>query len=102
MAEGRERSEWSRTSALLALIANAHRDAKKTRAFKPSDFDPFARRGGEKMNDTAALKALLTGRHETGGMRLEEEASETEAASEGSPPASGLKPPACKEVNDGA
>ncbi|MCK6458228.1 MAG: hypothetical protein L6Q92_17075 [Phycisphaerae bacterium] len=29
---------------MLALIANAHRDPKKTRAFKPSDFDPFARR----------------------------------------------------------
>ncbi|MCK6458241.1 MAG: hypothetical protein L6Q92_17140 [Phycisphaerae bacterium] len=30
-------------SSLLALIANAHRDPKKTRAFKPGDFDPFAK-----------------------------------------------------------
>lgn len=37
------RDEWVRTSSLLALIANAHRDPKKTRAFKPSDFDPFAK-----------------------------------------------------------
>jgi hypothetical protein len=43
MAEGRSRDEWARTSSLLALIANAHRDRKKTRAFKPSDFDPFAK-----------------------------------------------------------
>ncbi|MCK6458118.1 MAG: hypothetical protein L6Q92_16510 [Phycisphaerae bacterium] len=44
MAEARMRDEWARTSSLLALIANAHRDPKKTRAFKPGDFDPFARR----------------------------------------------------------
>ena len=61
MAEARERSEWARTSAMLALIANAHRDPKKTRAFKPGDFDPFARHAGETTNDTAALKALLQG-----------------------------------------
>ena len=43
MAEGRQRADWSRTSALMALIANTQRDPKKTRAFRPSDFDPFAR-----------------------------------------------------------
>jgi len=59
MAEAHERSEWSRTSALLALIANAHRDAKKTRPFKPSDFDPYARRGESKANDIPALRALF-------------------------------------------
>jgi hypothetical protein len=35
MAEARMRDEWSRMSALMALIANLHRDPKKTRAFKP-------------------------------------------------------------------
>ena len=65
MAEARERSEWGRTSALLALIANAHRDAKRTRAFKPSDFDPFAGRGEERMSDISALRALFTGRDKT-------------------------------------
>lgn len=44
MAEGRARDEWVRMSSLMALIANAHRDAKKGRSFKPRDFDPFARR----------------------------------------------------------
>ncbi|OHB56828.1 MAG: hypothetical protein A2Y07_06870 [Planctomycetes bacterium GWF2_50_10] len=42
MAQGRGRDAWSRTSALMALIANVNRDPKKTRAFKPSDFDPYA------------------------------------------------------------
>ncbi len=42
MAEGRSRDEWARTSSLLALIANAHRDPKKTRGYKPGDFNPFA------------------------------------------------------------
>ena len=32
---------WSHTSAVLALIANVNRDAKKRpRPFQPSDFDP--------------------------------------------------------------
>ena len=40
MAEARTRHDWSQTSSLLALIANAHRDRKKAKPFKPSDFDP--------------------------------------------------------------
>lgn len=41
MAEGRNRAHWQHTSSVLALLANAHRDPKKTpRPFKPSDFDP--------------------------------------------------------------
>lgn len=62
MAEARERSEWGRISALLALIANAHRDPKKSRAFKPGDFDPFAQSGHERTNDIDALRALFQGR----------------------------------------
>ena len=42
MAEAKQRDEWARTSSLMALIANANRDAKKHRAFRPTDFDPFA------------------------------------------------------------
>jgi hypothetical protein len=42
MAEGRQRADWSRISALMALIANTQRDPKKHRAFKPADFDPFS------------------------------------------------------------
>ena len=40
MAEGHGRDEWGRMSVLCALIGNAHRDPKKGRAFRPSDFDP--------------------------------------------------------------
>jgi len=47
MAEGHGRDEWARMSALLALIANAHRDPKRGRALRPSDFDPFGPERGE-------------------------------------------------------
>ena len=40
MADARHRDEWNHTSALLALLANCHRDPKKHRAFKPGDFHP--------------------------------------------------------------
>lgn len=43
MAEARQRDEWSRTSSVMALVANTQRNPKKTRPFRPSDFDPFAR-----------------------------------------------------------
>lgn len=44
MADRRARDEWSRFSSLMALLANCHRHPKKGRAFRPQDFDPFARR----------------------------------------------------------
>jgi hypothetical protein len=43
MAEARQRHDWSIASSVMALLASVHRDPKKRRAFKPSDFDPFAR-----------------------------------------------------------
>lgn len=63
MAESSERSESARTSSLMALIANAHRDPKKTRAFKPSDFDPFARATERPTEGIGALRALFTNQH---------------------------------------
>ncbi len=42
MAEARQRHDWSIASSVMALLASVHRDPKKRRAFKPSDFDPFA------------------------------------------------------------
>jgi hypothetical protein len=44
MAEGRLRAEWAQTSEVLALIANANRDPKKSRRVYASDFNPFAER----------------------------------------------------------
>lgn len=40
MAEARTRADWQHTAALLCLTANANRDPKRTKAYKPSDFDP--------------------------------------------------------------
>lgn len=37
------KDEWARTGSLMALLANCHRDPKRSRAYRPSDFDPFAR-----------------------------------------------------------
>ena len=66
MAEGRGRQSWAHTSAVLALIANVNRDPKKTRAFKPSDFDPYSakdkRDGAIEVKDMDVLKnAFLRG-----------------------------------------
>ena len=47
MAEGRGRAEWSRMSSLMALVANVNRDPRRSRAFRPKDFNPYeARRTG--------------------------------------------------------
>lgn len=41
MHEGAGQDRWSHTSAILCVIANANRDPKKSKQFKPSDFDPY-------------------------------------------------------------
>ena len=43
MAEAKARSAWDRTSLVCALIANANRDPKKSRPYKPADFNPYAK-----------------------------------------------------------
>ena len=60
MAEGLGRERWAHTSIICSLIANANRDPKKHRAFKPSDFDPYARldRRSRKVADTESLALL--------------------------------------------
>lgn len=40
MNEARSRQAWNHTSAILAMLANVHRDAKKTRAYRPAEFHP--------------------------------------------------------------
>jgi hypothetical protein len=42
MVEGHGRDAWARTALVCTIIANAHRDPKKGRAFRPEDFDPYA------------------------------------------------------------
>jgi len=60
MAEARARDHWAHTSSILALVANVNRDPKKTRPFKPSDFDPYAGRDKSseaiEVTDMAVLK----------------------------------------------
>ena len=52
MAEGKQNDSWNHTSALLALIANVNRDAKKQRALKPDDLHPMRSKGGEVIPDS--------------------------------------------------
>lgn len=59
MAEGRQREHWSRTSSLMALVANTQRDPKRTRVFRPSDFDPFARAVQQFKADVGVLKTVF-------------------------------------------
>jgi len=65
MAEAKQRDEWARTSSLMALIANANRDPKKHRAFRPNDFDPFAVTHKPKQKvDVSILKDIfIDGKH---------------------------------------
>ena len=64
MAEGCGQEHWQHTSTILAMLANANRDPKKTRAFKPSDFDPYAKRdkqaGAIKVAKMSELKGAFT------------------------------------------
>jgi hypothetical protein len=39
--EMRERMEWNRTSALMALLCNINADPKKGKTFCPADFNPY-------------------------------------------------------------
>ncbi len=45
MSDGRVKEAWGRQSALLAMLANCHRDQKRrTKPYEPRDFDPTIRR----------------------------------------------------------
>jgi hypothetical protein len=42
MHDGRSKSAWGHTSAIMALIANVNRDpTKKSEPFRVSDFNPY-------------------------------------------------------------
>jgi hypothetical protein len=66
MAEARSHQQWSHTAALLALIANCHRDAKRHRPYTPEDFLP--RRSARErtppvpITDLSILKAVFVDR----------------------------------------
>jgi hypothetical protein len=62
MAEGRQRHEWSMAASVMALVANAQRDPKRTRPFRASDFDPFARPPKPIRADVSVLKDVFIDR----------------------------------------
>ena len=45
MASARRQDQWSHTAALMALVANVHRNPKKrAKPFSPADFHPLIER----------------------------------------------------------
>lgn len=71
MAEARGRADWGRTAAVLALLANAHRDPRRTRAFKPADFSPYEteRQTVGKTKDLGILKTVFVDKQKPMGGR---------------------------------
>lgn len=62
MAEGRTRDAWRRCSSVLAAIFEVHRDRKKrSRPFRPEEFDPFVARNRKCKMTIAELKPMLAG-----------------------------------------
>ncbi|WP_145445178.1 hypothetical protein [Mucisphaera calidilacus] len=64
MAEGHGRERWAHTSVLCCLIANTHRDPRKGRPYRPSDFDPYQqqqapRSSGPDRQGLAMLRQVL-------------------------------------------
>ena len=59
MAEASTRDAWGRTSSLMALLANCNRDPKKTRAYRPSDFDPFSKASQPIKADFSLLREVF-------------------------------------------
>lgn len=59
MLDGRQRHDWSIAASLMAVIANTHRDPKRSRLLKPSDFDPFAKRSRPVKVDVSVLKDVF-------------------------------------------
>jgi hypothetical protein len=44
MGEARSQVLWNHTSSILAMLANIHRDAKRSRIYHPSDFNPHGKK----------------------------------------------------------
>ena len=68
MAEGKGRERWAHTALVCCILANAFRDPKKRRPYKPDDFNPYAERACrgdviEVTSETAGLmREAFTGR----------------------------------------
>lgn len=65
MADGKSRDQWNHTASLMALIANCHRDPKKGRLLKATDFHPQPRTAPPQqrpMADITLLKQIFVDR----------------------------------------
>jgi hypothetical protein len=64
MAEARSHAQWNHTAALLALIANCHRDPHRRKAYEPADFLPGRAGQGEALPaaDVSVLKSVFVDR----------------------------------------
>jgi len=68
MAEARGSAAWDHTAAVLAMLANCHRDPKKQGLVQPSRFHPYRREEGRRgipiTSDTIGLlkKAFIEDR----------------------------------------
>ena len=61
MTQSRQEDNWNHTAALLSMLANANRDPKKGRAFKPADFHPaLPKRTQRTKSPPAPLKGDIT------------------------------------------
>jgi RecB family exonuclease len=60
MARARVRTEWQQTSSVLAFLAEPHRNPKKrSKPFKPADFDPTRGRRRLPKGRTVKLDAFV-------------------------------------------
>jgi hypothetical protein len=48
--EFRDRMEWNRVSALMALLCNINSDPKKGKTFHPADFNPYFSKKRKRQN----------------------------------------------------
>jgi len=48
--EFRDRMEWNRVSALMALLCNINSDPKKGKTFCPADFNPYFSKKRKRQN----------------------------------------------------
>ena len=60
MADARSRDAWGHTAAVLAMLANCHRDPRKCPPFTPADFLPPSQSGGEAGSDGSQVLHVST------------------------------------------
>ena len=59
MLDGRQRHDWSIAATVMSVMANLHRDPKRSRRLNPTDFDPFAKHRRPVRVDVSVLKDVF-------------------------------------------